>query len=91
MKTTHGNARKRPATASKIDPTELSAKRRAASAKGLAARWGGVRGKSKQVRVDEAAYNALQSIPDRDRNRVATDAILSAVKTYQRLGEIATT
>ena len=78
-KTTRTDARKRPVTASKIDAADLSAKRRAASAKGLAARWGDARGKSRQVRVDEAAYNALQIVPERERREFASRAIIAAV------------
>lgn len=82
MKSTHGNARERTSTASRTDPEELSAMRRAASAKGLAARWGGARGKSRQVRVDEAAFDALMAVPERDRRRVASDAIIEAAARY---------
>ena len=45
------------------------------------ARWGG-RGESKQVRVDRAAVAALLRVPERDRRRVATDAILRGVDAY---------
>ena len=45
------------------------------------ARWGG-RGKSKQIRVDEDAANALQTVPERDRRRVASDGVRHAVRQY---------
>lgn len=81
-KTTRTDARKRPVTASKIDAADLSAKRRAASAKGLAARWGDARGKSRTIRVDEPAYNALQRVPEKYRREVASRAIEKAADDF---------
>ncbi len=48
---------------------------------GGAARWGG-RGESKQIRVDRAAAAALLRVPERDRRRVASAAILRGVDDY---------
>lgn len=56
---------------------------RAASGRaGVAARWGG-RGVSKTVRVDVDAADALAAVPERDRRRVASDAIRAAVAAYR--------
>lgn len=82
MKTTRTDARKRPATASKIDKAELSAKRRAVSAMGLAARWGAARTKSVQIRVDKSAADALLAVPEIDRRRVASEGVRQAVDEY---------
>ena len=57
----------------------LSEIRSAAGKKGLAARWAGRVGPSRRVRVDAAAAAALDTLPEVDRRRVATAAILSAV------------
>lgn len=53
--------------------------RRQAALKGLRSRWGETRSKSRQIRVDEAAYSALLTIPERKRREVASRAIMSAV------------
>lgn len=82
VKTTRTDARERPVTASKIDPAELSAKRRAASAKGVAARWGESRGESRQVRIDAVAAAALETVPEKDRRDVATRGVLESVRDY---------
>ena len=82
MKTKRIDARKRPVTASKIDAADLSAKRRAASAKGLEARWGDARGKSRQVRIDAVAAAALETVPEKDRRDVATRGVLESVRDY---------
>lgn len=70
-------------TAAERKAAALSKKRRAASAKGVAARWGESRGASRQVRVDESAFDALQRIPEKDRRRVATAGIVSQVEIYE--------
>lgn len=62
-------------------PTPGSEAVRAASRKGLAVRWGG-RGPSSTIRVDKDAAEALAAIPERDRRRVASDAVRSAVHEY---------
>lgn len=82
MKTTRTDERERPVTASKIDPDDLSAKRRSASAKGLAARWGESRGASRQVRIDAVAASALETVPEKDRRDVATRGVLESVRDY---------
>lgn len=82
MKTTRTDERERPVTASKIDPDDLSAKRRSASAKGLAARWGESRGASRQVRIDAVAASALETVPEKDRRYVATRGVLESVRDY---------
>lgn len=53
-----------------------------------ASHWGN-RGKSKQVRVDEDAANALLRVPEAHRRRVASDGIRSAVKSYETLEKLA--
>ena len=60
---------------------DLHAARAAAGRKGATSRWGG-RGSSKTVRVDADAAAALASIPERDRRRVASDAIRAGVAQY---------
>ena len=82
VKNTRTDARERPVTATKINPAELSAKRRAASAKGVAARWGESRGVSRQVRIDAVAAAALESVPEKDRRDVATRGVLESVRDY---------
>ncbi len=44
-------------------------------------RWGG-RGESRQIRVDRDAAGALLRVPERDRRRVASDAIRRGVAEY---------
>lgn len=82
MKNTRTDARERHVTASKIDSADLSAKRRTASAKGLAARWGESRGASRQVRIDAVAAAALETVPEKDRRDVATRGVLESVRDY---------
>ena len=65
-----------------ITPNTLHAARAAAGKKGAASRWNG-RGSSKTVRVDADAAAALASIPERDRRRVASDAIRAGVAQYR--------
>lgn len=48
----------------------------------IRARWG-KRGKSKQIRVDADAADALLAVPERDRRRVASDGVRGAVKNYK--------
>ena len=48
----------------------------------IRARWG-KRGKSKQIRVDADAADALLAVPERDRRRVASDGVRGAVKDYK--------
>lgn len=55
----------------------------AAARKGLASRWGAPRCASAQVRVDADAVEALRAVPERDRRRVASDAIRKAVEDYR--------
>lgn len=62
-------------------PPDLHAVRAVAGHKGAASRWGG-RGSSKTVRVDGDAAAALATVPERDRRRVASDAIRDAVVCY---------
>lgn len=66
------------------DAAGVSAVRRAASRKGLEARWGAGRGPSRQIRVDAAAADALLAIPERDRRGVASGAIVDAAAAYLR-------
>lgn len=47
-------------------------------------RWGESIGKTKQIRVSTEAFNALQTIPEKDRRRISTEAILKAVETYKK-------
>lgn len=54
----------------------------AAARKGLAARWGAPRKPSRMVRLDADAVEALRAVPERDRRRVASDAIRDAVACY---------
>ena len=63
-------------------PPNLHAARAAAGKKGATSRWGG-RGSSKTVRVDADAAAALATVPERDRRRVASDAILAGVAGYR--------
>lgn len=49
---------------------------------GAARRWGG-RGPSKTIRVDGDAAAALRAVPERDRRRVASDAIRAGVAAYR--------
>ena len=60
---------------------DLHAARSAAGKKGATSRWGG-RGSSKTVRVDADAAAALATVPERDRRRVASDAIRAGVAEY---------
>lgn len=56
----------------------------AASRKGVAARWGERRAPLGQMRVDAAAAAAFrEAVPERDRRRVASDAILRAAEEYR--------
>ena len=55
----------------------------AAAKKGLALRWGAPRKPSRLVRLDADAAEALRVVPDRDRRRVASDAIRKAVEDYR--------
>ena len=63
-------------------PNGLHAARAAAGKKGATSRWG-VRGSSKTVRVDADAAAALATVPERDRRRVASDAIRAGVAQYR--------
>lgn len=63
-------------------PPNLHAARAAAGKKGATSRWGG-RGSSKTVRVDADAAAALATVPERDRRRVASDAIRAGVAEYR--------
>lgn len=54
----------------------------AAARKGLASRWGARRGPSRLVRVDADAAEALRAVPERDRRRVASDAIRKAAAEF---------
>ena len=49
---------------------------------GAAARWGQPRPPSRTVRVDASAADALATIPDIARRRVASNAIRRAVADY---------
>lgn len=60
----------------------LHAARAAAGKKGATSRWCG-RGSSKTVRVDADAAAALATIPERDRRRIASDAIRAGVAQYR--------
>ena len=55
----------------------------AAAKKGLAVRWGAPRPPCGQIRVDADAAAALRVVPERDRRRVASDAIRKAVEEYR--------
>lgn len=61
---------------------DLHAARADAGRKGATSRWGG-RGSSKTVRVDWDAAAALATVPERDRRRVASDAIRAGVAEYR--------
>ena len=61
---------------------DIHAARAAAGKKGATRRWGG-RGSSKTVRVDADAAAALATVPERDRRRVASDAIRACVAEYR--------
>lgn len=63
-------------------PDDLHTVRAASGRAGAATRWGG-RGASKTVRVDADAAEALAAVPERDRRRVASDAIRAAVAAYR--------
>ena len=69
-------------TAAERKAAALSKKRRAASAKGVAARWGESRGASRQVRIDAVAAAALETVPEKDRRDVATRGVLESVRHY---------
>lgn len=56
-----------------------------AKQKAARARWGERAGKSKQVRVDADAADALLTVPERERRTVASGGIRSAVKSYHAL------
>lgn len=56
----------------------------AAARKGLASRWGSPRKPSRMVRLDADAVEALRAVPERDRRRVASDAIRRAAEDYRR-------
>lgn len=60
---------------------KLTEIRRAAGDLGRAARWED-RGPSRTVRVDIDAAELLARVPERDRRRVASDAIREAVSRY---------
>ena len=49
---------------------------------GAAARWGQPRPPSRLIRIDKSAADALATIPDIARRRVASDAIRRAVADY---------
>ncbi len=49
---------------------------------GAAARWGEPRPPSRLIRIDRSAADALMSVPEADRRRVASDAIRRAAKDY---------
>lgn len=68
----------------RADAAEVSAVRRAASRKGLKARWGEGRTPSRQIRVDAEAADALLAIPERDRRGVASAAIIEGAAAYLR-------
>lgn len=53
-----------------------------AARKGLVSRWGERRKPCGQIRVDADAAAALRTVPERDRRRVASDAIRRAAKEY---------
>ena len=55
----------------------------AAARKGLASRWGAPRKPSRLVRIDADAVEALRAVPERDRRRVASDAIRAGVAAYR--------
>lgn len=55
----------------------------AAARKGLASRWGAPRKPSRLIRLDADAVEALCVVPERDRRRVASDAIRNAVEDYR--------
>ena len=61
---------------------DLHASRAEAGRKGAKSRWGG-RGSSKTVRVDADAADALATVPERDRRRVASDASRACVAEYR--------
>lgn len=82
MKRHDRKTHERHAKPSKIGKAELSAKRRAASAKGVAARWGESRGASRQVRIDAVAAAALETVPEKYRRDVATRGVLESVRDY---------
>ena len=63
-------------------PPDLHAARAASGKKGATSRWGG-RGSSKTVRVDVDAAAALANVPERDRRRVASEAIRAGVARYR--------
>lgn len=62
---------------------ELQRGHAAAARKGLASRWGAPRKPSRMVRLDADAVEALRAVPERDRRRVASDAIREAVAYYK--------
>lgn len=57
-----------------------------AAKKGLASRWGERRKPCGQIRVDADAAEALRTVPERDRRRVASDAIRRAAAEYRHAG-----
>ena len=63
---------------------DLSEIRKRAGETGLLARWGAARPPSRTVRVDADAAGLLATVPERDRRRVASDAIRRAVADYAR-------
>lgn len=65
-----------------ITSPDLHTVRAASGRAGAATRWGG-RGPSKTIRVDGDAAAALASVPERDRRRVASDAIRAGVAAYR--------
>lgn len=78
---------KRPRGRPRRDPNEppkpLTDAEREQRRAAIAARWGN-RGESSTVRVDKDAAAALLAVPERDRRRIASDAIRSAVAEYAR-------
>lgn len=64
-----------------ISSPNIRAARAAAGKKGADSRWGW-RGASKTIRVDADAADALAAVPERDRRRVASDAIRACVVEY---------
>lgn len=82
MKRHDRKTHERHAKPSKIGKAELSAKRRAASAKGVAARWGESHGASRQVRIDAVAAAALETVPEKYRREVASRAIEKAADDF---------
>lgn len=62
---------------------DLHTVRAASGRAGAATRWGAPRKPSRMVRLDADAVEALRAVPERDRRRVASDAIREAVAYYK--------